>query len=167
MDRKRKVAAYHSQDDAINGVAALRQAGYTDADIEVLAEKPDYYTKFTQQTNLQVNGPQNATGDIATAAMVGGALGGLFLYIMEVNVIGMHTFGLSALYPLLGVVMGILLGLFLGALIGWYIFLSRHTPENMYKKELRGRKLLFLIRPQTDALGRLDDILVQSHAERL
>lgn len=167
MDAKMKVAAYHSQDDAINGVAALRQAGYNDADIQVLAKRPDYYSKFSDQTRLPVNGPQNAWSDIATAAMVGGALGGLFLYFMEIKVIGMHGFGEIALYPLLGVLMGVLLGLFLGGLIGWYIFLSRRAPENLYRNELQNRKLLFLIRPQSDALGRLNDIVDQTRGEAL
>lgn len=156
---EQNVIAYPDEKSALAGYAALQDAGYGPGDIEILAKKPQELTHLKGMAQESMRVSPSPWGDIATGALVGGAIGSLAMYAMEILVYhGGKVFGMSALYPLLGVAFGLLVGLFLGALIGWYRHLSKPIPENDYAKALSKRNILFLLKPKAGIDGGLQDL---------
>lgn len=157
-NKNTKIGAYHQEDDIVRAVASLREQGYEDADLAIMAKRPDDYQKTAAQTRLGIMTPKDALPTISAGLLIGGAVGAAWMLFMETQVFHFHAFGFGAAYPLLGVILGLLAGCFIGALCGWYVHLARKSPDNVYQKQLNGRLLLLLVNPNADGSERVQDI---------
>jgi uncharacterized membrane protein len=140
---KTVVAYYDSRDDAEQSVRALREKGFGDNEISILAREEDQGTKTKQSEELSYE-DQNLTDGTLT----GGALGGLAGLAMGAGALLIPGIGpIIAAGPLAGVLTGALTGGVAGGLIDYGI---PEESSEKYEKHLEEGKILAVIKTDED-----------------
>lgn len=136
---KTVVAYYASRDDAEQSVRSLREKGFGDNEISILAREKDAGARMNQDEDLSYE-DQNLTDGTLT----GGALGGLAGLAMGAGALLIPGFGpIIAAGPLAGVLTGALTGGVAGGLIDYGI---PEESSQRYEQHLQEGKVLAVIK---------------------
>ena len=140
---KTVVAYYNSRDDAEQSVRALREKGFGDNEISILAKEEEQDSRMEQGEDLSYE-DQNLTDGTLT----GGALGGLAGLAMGAGALLIPGFGpIIAAGPLAGVLTGALTGGVAGGLIDYGI---PEESSEKYEQHLEEGKVLAVIKTDED-----------------
>jgi len=150
---KTVVAYYNSRDDAEQSVRALREKGFGDNEISILARDKDKENRKSSKEELSYE-DQNLTD----GTMTGGAVGGLAGLAMGAGALLIPGFGpIIAAGPLAGVLTGALTGGVAGGLIDYGI---PEESSQRYEQHLEQGKVLAVIKTDEDkareAMGIMD-----------
>jgi uncharacterized membrane protein len=140
---KTVVAYYNSRDDAERSVRALREKGFGDNEISILARDEESRGHQSSQGEMSYD-DQN----LSDGTMTGGALGGLAGLAMGAGALLIPGFGpIIAAGPLAGVLTGALTGGIAGGLIDYGIPEERSRE---YERHLEQGKVLAIIKTDED-----------------
>lgn len=140
---KTVVAYYNSRDDAEQSVRALREKGFGDNEISILARDENKSRGDSQSEEMSYE-DQNLTDGTIT----GGALGGLAGLAMGAGALLIPGFGpIIAAGPLAGVLTGALTGGVAGGLVDYGI---PEESSEKYEKHLQEGKVIAIIKTDED-----------------
>lgn len=152
---KTVVAYYTSRDEAERSIQKLREKGFGDNEISILAKEND------GQDNQSSHGEMSYEDqNLSDGTMTGGALGGLAGLAMGAGALLIPGFGpIIAAGPLAGVLTGALTGGVAGGLIDYGIPEERSRE---YEKHLEQGRVLAIIK--TDENKALEAMKIMDHS---
>ena len=134
---KTVIAFYNSRDEAEQSVKQLREKGFKDNEISILAKDDEQSSGQDQEMSFQ---NQNLTD----GTMTGGAIGGLAGLAMGAGALLIPGFGpLIAAGPLAGVLTGALTGGVAGGLVDYGI---PEESSRKFEEHLQSGKVLAIIK---------------------
>lgn len=152
---KTVVAYYNSRDEAERSIRELREKGFGDNEISILAKENDGHDHQNSQEDMSYE-DQNLTD----GTMTGGALGGLAGLAMGAGALLIPGFGpIIAAGPLAGVLTGALTGGVAGGLIDYGIPEERSRE---YERHLEQGRVLAVIK--TDENRALEAMKIMDHS---
>lgn len=138
---KTVIAYYNSRDDAERSVRHLRERGFGDNEISILAK--DEKQSRSQDTEMSFQDQ-----DLTDGTLTGGALGGLAGLAMGAGALLIPGFGpIVAAGPLAGVLTGALSGGVAGGLIDYGI---PEESSRRYEQHLEAGRVLAIIKTDAD-----------------
>lgn len=138
---KTVIAYYNSRADAEKSVRQLRERGFGDNEISILARDQEQSRSQDEEMSFQ---NQNLTD----GTMTGGALGGLAGLAMGAGALLIPGFGpIVAAGPLAGVLTGALTGGVAGGLVDYGI---PEESSRRYEQHLESGKVLAIIKTEAD-----------------
>ncbi|MDD4658312.1 MAG: hypothetical protein PHW26_04685 [Eubacteriales bacterium] len=138
---KTVIAYYNSRADAEKSVRQLRERGFGDNEISILARDQEQSRSQDEEMSFQ---NQNLTD----GTMTGGALGGLAGLAMGAGALLIPGFGpIVAAGPLAGVLTGALTGGVAGGLVDYGI---PEESSRRYQQHLESGKVLAIIKTEAD-----------------
>ncbi|MTI94479.1 MAG: DUF1269 domain-containing protein [Firmicutes bacterium] len=148
------VAYYENRDEAERSVRSLRERGFGDNEISILA-KDEEQSQERERTEMGYEDQNLADGTIT-----GGALGGLAGLAMGAGALLIPGFGpIIAAGPLAGVLTGALTGGVAGGLIDYGI---PEEKSRQYEEKLHQGKVLAIIKTDEDKAREAREIMDQT-----
>ena len=148
------IGAFDSFDDAAKAAAALREAGFPDKDVNIVAN--DARRSLEQEATASVPASDDKTSGLATGLVAGGALGGAAG--LAISVMGLAIPGIGPILaagPIAAALAGAGAGAVAGGLVGALTDLGMtQTDAEYYAEAVRRGAALVTVR--TDA-SRVDD----------
>ncbi len=152
---KTVVAYYNSRDDAESSIQKLREKGFGDNEISILAKDDEGHGHHSSQGEMSY-----ADQNLTDGTMTGGAIGGLAGLAMGAGALLIPGFGpIIAAGPLAGVLTGALTGGVAGGLIDYGIPEERSRE---YEKHLEQGKVLAIIK--TDENRAMEAMKIMDHS---
>lgn len=138
---KTVIAYYNSRDDAENSVKQLRDKGFSDNEISILA-------RDEEGSSSEDGGASFQNQNLTDGTMTGGAIGGLAGLAMGAGALLIPGFGpLIAAGPLAGVLTGALTGGVAGGLVDYGI---PEESSQKFERHLESGKVLAVIKTKAD-----------------
>lgn len=150
---KTVIAFYNSRDEAEQSVKQLREKGFKDNEISILARDDEQSSGQDQEMSFQ---NQNLTD----GTMTGGAIGGLAGLAMGAGALLIPGFGpLIAAGPLAGVLTGALTGGVAGGLVDYGI---PEESSRKFEEHLQSGKILAIIKTDANKAMKAMEIMDRS-----
>lgn len=150
---KTVIAFYNSRDEAEQSVKQLREKGFKDNEISILARDDEQSSGQDQEMSFQ---NQNLTD----GTMTGGAIGGLAGLAMGAGALLIPGFGpLIAAGPLAGVLTGALTGGVAGGLVDYGI---PEESSRKFEEHLQSGKVLAIIKTDANKAMKAMEIMDRS-----
>jgi uncharacterized membrane protein len=150
---KTVIAFYNSRDEAEQSVKQLREKGFKDNEISILAKDDEQSSGQDQEMSFQ---NQNLTD----GTMTGGAIGGLAGLAMGAGALLIPGFGpLIAAGPLAGVLTGALTGGVAGGLVDYGI---PEESSRKFEEHLQSGKVLAIIKTDANKAMKAMEIMDRS-----
>lgn len=150
---KTVIAFYNSRDEAEQSVKQLREKGFKDNEISILAKDDEQSSGQDQEMSFQ---NQNLTD----GTMTGGAIGGLAGLAMGAGALLIPGFGpLIAAGPLAGVLTGALTGGVAGGLVDYGI---PEASSRKFEERLQSGKILAIIKTDANKAMKAMEIMDRS-----
>ncbi len=144
---KAMVGLFDTEREAINVVKRLKEIGYQEDEITVVAKDKDKMEELddTMDTNTKTEGDAGAS--IGTGAVIGGALGGIAAALPALGLLAIPGIGpLLAAGPIAAIVGGVVAGGVAGGLVGGLVELGVSEEEaKKYEDQIKQGKILILV----------------------
>lgn len=143
---KALVGLFNTEREAINVVNRLKEIGYQEDEITVVAKDKDKMEHLddTMDTNTKTEGDGSAVG---TGAVIGGALGGIAAALPALGLLAIPGIGpLLAAGPIAAIVGGVVAGGVAGGLVGGLVELGVSEEDaKKYEHQIEQGKILILV----------------------
>ncbi len=145
-DNKALVGIFETEKEAINVIKRLKEAGYREGDITVIAKDKDKMDRVEDETDIDTE-TKGYAKKVAGGAAVGGTLGGLVAALPALGLLAIPGIGpILAAGPIAGILGGAIAGGVAGGLIGALVELGVHEEDAKdYEKLIEQGKILILV----------------------
>lgn len=150
-DNKALVGIFETENEAINVIKRLKEAGYHEDDITVIAKDKDKMDRVEDETDIDTETKDYAE-KVAGGAAVGGTLGGLAAALPALGLLSIPGIGpIMAAGPIAGILGGVISGGVAGGLIGALVKLGVDEEDAKdYEYLIEQGKILILVENRED-----------------
>ncbi len=150
-DNKALVGVFETENEAINVIKRLKEAGYREDDITVIAKDKDKMDRVEDETDIDTETKDYAEKVVGGAA-VGGALGGLATALPALGLLAIPGIGpIMAAGPIAGILGGVIAGGVAGGLIGALVELGVDEEDAKdYEYLIEQGKILIIVENRED-----------------
>lgn len=144
MDKK-IVGVFQTEAAAIEAIKRLKETGYADSEISVLARQKDKLNRISDITNTDVD--NDAVDGAVGGAVTGGVIGGIGALLVELGVLAIPGVGpFLAAGPIAATLAGIVAGGAVGGVVGALVDMGvDKTDAEEYKTYLDRGDILVLV----------------------
>lgn len=144
---KALVGLFNTENEAINVVKRLKEIGYQEDEITVVAKDDDKMDRLDDATDINTKTEGDAGSSIGTGAAIGGALGGIAAALPALGLLAIPGIGpLLAAGPIAAIVGGVVAGGVAGGLVGGLVELGvREEDAKKYEHQIEQGKILILV----------------------
>ncbi len=119
MKNKKIVGIFSSETEAISVIKNLKEVGYADNEISVVAKDSDKLDRIDDVTDVDVNNTASDTSKALGGAAIGGVLGGVGALLLELGVVAIPGVGpFLAAGPIVATIAGLVAGGAVGGIVG-------------------------------------------------
>lgn len=140
------VGIFDNEDEATNVIRRLREAGYNEDEITVVAKAEEQLEHIDDTTDVDTK-TQSGSEMVGAGAAVGGTLGGLAAALPFLGLVAIPGIGpFLAAGPIAGILGGVLAGGVAGGLVGGLVQLGvREEDAKEYEQQIEQGKILILV----------------------
>jgi len=142
---------FEKENEAINVINRLKEIGYDEDDITVVAKDDDLMDRIDDETDVDTK----SEGDdhkIATGAAIGGTFGGIATALPALGLLAIPGVGpILAAGPIAGILGGVITGGIAGGIVGGLVKLGvREEKAEEYKRQIEQGKIIVLVENRDD-----------------
>ncbi len=140
------VGIFETENEAISVIGRLKEIGYKEDEITVVAKDKDKMDRIDDETNIDTKTDGDASG-AGTGAVIGGALGGMAAALPALGLLAVPGIGpILAAGPIVGILGGIVAGGVAGGLVGALVDLGvREEDAKKYELQLEQGNIIILV----------------------
>jgi uncharacterized membrane protein len=140
------VGVFETENEAIKVIGRLKEIGYREDEITVLAKDKAKMDRIDDETNVDTDAPGDGSG-VGTGAAIGGALGGMAALLPALGLLAIPGVGpVLAAGPIVGILGGIVAGGVAGGLVGALVDMGvRKEDAKEYELQLDQGKIIILV----------------------
>lgn len=145
-DNKILVGIFETENEAISVIRRLKEIGYHENEITVVAKDKDKMDRIDDEMNIDTETQGDASG-AGTGAVIGGTLGGLAAALPALGLLAIPGVGpILAAGPIVGIIGGIVAGGVAGGLVGALVDMGVNEEDAKdYKLQLDQGKVIVLV----------------------
>ncbi len=151
-DDKVIVGIFETENQAINVVNRLKEIGYHEDDITVVAKDDDKMERLDDATDINTKTQGDTGAKVGAGAAIGGALGGIAAALPALGLLAVPGIGpLLAAGPIATILAGVVAGGVAGGLVGALVELGvREEDAKEYEQQIEQGKILILVENRED-----------------
>ncbi len=145
------VGIFESENEAISVIERLREIGYREDDITVIAKDDDKMDRLEDKTDIDTKSMSDSN-KVGEGAAVGGVLGGLVAALPALGLLAIPGIGpILAAGPIVGILGGVVAGGVAGGLIGALVEMGVDEEDaEEYKQQIEQGKIVILVENRDD-----------------
>lgn len=145
------VGIFESENQAINVIERLKEIGYREDDITVIAKDKDKMDRLDDKTDVDAK-TMGDSDKVGEGAAIGGVLGGLAAALPALGLLAIPGIGpILAAGPIVGIIGGVVAGGVAGGLIGALVEMGVDEEDaEEYKQQIDLGKIVILVENRDD-----------------
>ena len=148
---KNLVGIFETENEAISVIRRLKEIGYHEDEITVVAKDKDKMNRIDDEMNIDTKTQGDASG-AGTGAVIGGTLGGLAAALPALGLLAIPGVGpILAAGPIVGIIGGIVAGGVAGGLVGALVDMGVNEKDaKEYELQLDQGRVIVLVENRDD-----------------
>ncbi|GAU79183.1 general stress protein [Fusibacter sp. 3D3] len=145
------VGIFESENEAINVIKRLKEIGYSEDEITVIAKDKDKMDRLEDETDIDTKN-HGDSDEVGVGAAIGGVLGGLVAALPALGLLAIPGVGpILAAGPIVSILGGVIAGGVAGGLIGGLVELGVDKQDaEAYEKQIKQGKIVIFVKNKDD-----------------